>query len=43
MRRPSPLPQITDAASTFARGWWAGAVVGAVNGMALAVLLGWLR
>jgi len=44
MRRPAPLPQITDApASAFARGWWAGATVGAVTGMGLAVLLGWLR
>ncbi len=42
--QPGALPHITDEpAREFARGWWAGIAVGAVNGLALAVLLGWLR
>lgn len=44
MRRPTPLPQITDTpAREFASGWWAGIAVGCVCGLGLAVLLGFLR
>lgn len=44
LRAPAALPQITDTpAREFSRGWWAGIAVGAVNGVALAVLAGWLR
>ncbi|KQR55653.1 hypothetical protein [Acidovorax sp. Leaf160] len=41
---PAELPRISDtAARAWSRGWWAGITVGAVNGMAVAVLAGWLR
>ncbi len=41
---PAALPSITDsAARAWSRGWWAGITVGAVNGLAVAVLAGWLR
>lgn len=42
--QPTALPQITDTpAREFATGWWAGIAVGGVSGVALAVLMGWLR
>ena len=42
--RPSDIPAVEQAAaSAWAAGWWGGIAVGVVNGLALAVLLGWLR
>ena len=44
MGKPSPTPPIDQAAAReWSLGWWAGNAVGIVNGLALAVLLGWLR
>lgn len=44
LRRAADLPRITDVpAREWSRGWWAGIAVGVVNGVAVAVLLGWLR
>lgn len=44
MGKPSPTPPIDQAAAReWSLGWWAGNAVGIVNGLALAVVLGWLR
>ena len=41
---PSRIPPVDQAAQAeWVAGWWAGLAVGAVNGVALAVVLGWLR
>lgn len=40
---PADLPQVDGVAMRdWARGWYAGLIVGCVNGMGLAVLLGWV-
>lgn len=42
--RPTEAPAVQQAAAReWAAGWWAGIAVGAINGVALAVLAGWLR
>lgn len=44
MGKPSPTPPIDLAAAReWSLGWWAGNAVGLINGVALAVLAGWLR
>lgn len=44
LRKPSAPPAVEQAAAReWAAGWWAGIAVGAINGVALAVLAGWLR
>lgn len=45
LKDPEPLPQVDGvAAREWAMGWWAGIIVGAVNGVSLGILLqGWLR
>ena len=44
MRKPTALPPVDSAAAReWASGWYAGMLVGIVNGLGLAVLLGWLR
>lgn len=42
--KPTAIPPVQQAAAIeWAAGWWAGIVVGLVNGVALAVIAGWLR
>lgn len=42
--KPSRIAPVQQAAAyEWAAGWWAGIVVGAVNGVGLAVIAGWLR
>ena len=42
--KPTATPAVEQAAAhEWSLGWWAGNAVGIVNGVALAVLAGWLR
>lgn len=42
--KPTPLPVVQQAAQReWAAGWYTGLPVGLVLGIAVAVLLGWLR
>ena len=44
MGKPTTPPSVEQAAAReWSLGWWAGNAVGVVNGVALAVLAGWLR
>jgi hypothetical protein len=41
---PTRLPSVADEAhAAWRTGWWQGKVIGICLGMALAVLLGWVR
>lgn len=42
--KPTALPVVEQAAQReWAAGWYSGMAVGLINGVALAVLAGWLR
>lgn len=42
--KPTTLPVVEQAAQReWAAGWYSGMAVGLINGVALAVLAGWLR
>lgn len=44
MGKPTAAPAVEQAAAReWSLGWWAGNAVGIVNGLGLAVVLGWLR
>lgn len=42
--KPTELPVVDEVAKReWAAGWYSGMAVGLINGVALAVLAGWLR